>query len=110
MGLFEPLQDGHGLSQNPVWGFQGRDPGLRIERAVSGAKLLAVSGAQVYRHVVVAQSFELQGNAHPVGGRTAPVVVEAQSAHTTPRRIWSSSMDSNSALKLPSPKPSLPLR
>ncbi len=28
----------------------------------------------------------------------------------TPRRSWSSSIDSNSALKLPSPKPSLPLR
>jgi len=27
---------------------------------------------------------------------------------TTPRRIWSSSIDSNSALKLPSPKPSSP--
>ena len=29
---------------------------------------------------------------------------------STPRRIWSSSSDSNKALKLPSPKPSLPLR
>src|SRR5262245_22558758 len=29
---------------------------------------------------------------------------------STPLRIWSSSMDSNSALKLPSPKPSSPLR
>src|SRR5260370_1020343 len=29
---------------------------------------------------------------------------------STPRRIWSSSIDSNSALKLPSPKPSSPLR
>ena len=29
---------------------------------------------------------------------------------STPRRIWSSSIDSNRALKLPSPKPSLPLR
>ena len=28
----------------------------------------------------------------------------------TPRRIWSSSIDSNNALKLPSPKPSSPLR
>ena len=28
----------------------------------------------------------------------------------TPLRIWSSSMDSNSALKFPSPNPSLPLR
>ena len=28
----------------------------------------------------------------------------------TPRRSWSSSMDSKSARKLPSPKPSLPLR
>ena len=32
------------------------------------------------------------------------------SGQSTPRRIWSSSMLSNSALKLPSPKPSLPLR
>src|SRR6185437_5109555 len=31
-------------------------------------------------------------------------------AGSTPRRIWSSSIDSNSALKFPSPKPSLPLR
>jgi hypothetical protein len=30
--------------------------------------------------------------------------------YSTPRRIWSRSMLSNSALKLPSPKPSLPLR
>ena len=31
-------------------------------------------------------------------------------ACSTPRRIWSSSIDSNRALKLPSPKPSSPLR
>ena len=31
-------------------------------------------------------------------------------AFSTPRRIWSSSIDSNSARKLPSPKPSSPLR
>src|SRR3954447_3659307 len=34
----------------------------------------------------------------------------AASTFSTPRRIWSSSIDSNSALKLPSPKPSSPLR
>src|SRR6185437_15682117 len=34
----------------------------------------------------------------------------ACSTLSTPRRIWSSSIDSNSALKLPSPKPSSPLR
>ena len=34
----------------------------------------------------------------------------AVSAFSTPRRIWSSSIDSNSALKLPSPNPSSPLR
>src|SRR5437762_7848121 len=34
----------------------------------------------------------------------------AFSTFSTPRRIWSSSIDSNSALKLPSPKPSSPLR
>ena len=34
----------------------------------------------------------------------------AGSASSTPRFIWSRSMDSNSALKLPSPKPSSPLR
>ena len=33
-----------------------------------------------------------------------------RSVLTTPRRIWSSSIDSNRALKLPSPKPSSPLR
>src|SRR3546814_3993518 len=34
----------------------------------------------------------------------------AGSTSSTPRRIWSRSMLSNSALKLPSPKPSSPLR
>src|SRR3990167_611939 len=34
----------------------------------------------------------------------------ACSTSSTPRRIWSRSMLSNSALKLPSPKPSSPLR
>ncbi len=34
----------------------------------------------------------------------------ASSTFSTPRRIWSSSIDSNSALKLPSPNPSSPLR
>ena len=34
----------------------------------------------------------------------------AQSVASTPRSIWSRSMDSNKALKLPSPKPSSPLR
>lgn len=33
-----------------------------------------------------------------------------QSAVSTPRRNWSRSMDSKSALKLPSPKPLSPLR
>src|SRR5690606_27686317 len=35
---------------------------------------------------------------------------QAQRAYSTPRSIWSRSIDSNSAWKLPSPKPSLPLR
>jgi len=34
----------------------------------------------------------------------------ADERYSTPRRIWSRSMLSNSAVKLPSPKPSLPLR
>ncbi len=41
---------------------------------------------------------------------TRTAAIGALSACTTPRRIWSSSMDSNKALKLPSPKPLSPLR
>jgi len=35
---------------------------------------------------------------------------QAASSLNTPRSIWSASIDSNSALKLPSPKPSSLLR
>ena len=37
-------------------------------------------------------------------------VMKPITARSTPRRIWSRSIDWNSALKLPSPKPSSPLR
>src|SRR6202162_3873012 len=42
--------------------------------------------------------------------RSAHGLADPSLSDKTPRRTWSSSSDSNSALKLPSPKPSLPLR
>ncbi len=46
------------------------------------------------------------------GSRCLTIIAMANCVLTviTPRRIWSSSIDSNSAWKLPLPKPSLPLR
>src|SRR6185312_14195610 len=43
-------------------------------------------------------------------GEFDPVAAHALASFSTPRRIWSASMLSNRARKLPSPKPSLPLR
>ena len=49
---------------------------------------------------------ELVAEARLVVGSPSPLMTSS----STPRRIWSRSIDSNSALKLPSPKPSSPLR
>ena len=57
----------------------------------------------------VRQRLEIERDAHAIRRGAAPVAVELET-QMTPRRIWSSSMDSNNALKLPSPKPWFPLR
>src|SRR5712672_3045414 len=110
MRLLEPLDDRHRLRQHAVRALQRRNARLRVERAIGRTELLATALEQVHGNVLVTQALQFERDAHAVGSGTAPVIVEAQRAHTTPRRIWSSSIDSNRALKLPSPKPSLPLR
>ena len=52
---------------------------------------------------------KVHGDLREVGGWEA-LLCACLAPEQTPRRIWSSSMLSNSALKLPSPKPSSPLR
>src|SRR5581483_6046267 len=71
----------------------------RVAPGQDGRKLAPAEHAGL-RELVLGERRQVVGelaHAPPLAGRT-------------PRRIWSSSMDSNRALKLPSPKPSFPLR
>src|SRR5574337_1367032 len=63
----------------------------------------ALNDVEAERH----DSVPFDSSLRPRSGRTGR---RASGVHNTPRFIWSLSIDSKSAWKLPSPKPSLPLR
>jgi hypothetical protein len=77
-----------------------------------------VGGCLSKRDVSASEDFSRTAvrNPHPALRATLPTrgrdkkEYAASSTFSTPLRIWSSSIDSNSALKLPSPNPSSPLR
>ena len=75
--------------------------GLGVGRVVLSAGVVSA------RAGIVAARWALAGAVdNGFNGHGASVRGQALSAASTPRRIWSRSSDSNSALKLPSPKPS----
>src|SRR3954463_12592085 len=71
-------------------------------------------GIEAERDLLRRVAADRQGAGHGLGlevvaePRLIFEVRSHQAARTAPRRIWSSSIDSNSAWKLPLPKPSLP--
>src|SRR5260370_3411940 len=78
------------------------------QRVALAAWCAADPGSMFSRGWVPALRRTVEVTLHRV--RDTTVFYAAPFSVSTPRRIWSSSIDSNSALKLPSPKPSSPLR
>src|ERR1043166_6304932 len=96
----------------PQWPFERGPPRRRMlvidvrrgaEKAVAADLALVGSGRKI--RMGLARGFALDAREfNPVLGAHAALSL------STPRRTWSASMLSNRARKLPSPKPSLPLR
>src|SRR5216684_62487 len=77
--LLEIIDDGQRLGEHFAAGNgERRHPHLRVDAAVFGAPLLAACLREVDGQDLVAQSLEIERDAHPVGGGGAKIRIELQ--------------------------------
>jgi len=69
--FFQILNNRQRLSENAPAVFKRRNEGLRIDRFVSWAKLLAASSTQMDRHLLVIQAFQIERDPDTVRCGTA---------------------------------------
>jgi hypothetical protein len=86
VAFLQPFDDRRRLDHHAVVELQRRHQALRVQRLVGGAEVLL--GAQVDRHRLVGQAFQVERDAQPVRGAAAEEAVQLHAALTPPGR-WS---------------------
>jgi hypothetical protein len=76
MGLLQPLQDRRGLGQDGAVHLQGRHEPLRVQPAISLARLLPIE--EVDGTIAVGGALQVQGDAGAVACARAPVSMQNQ--------------------------------
>src|SRR5215471_6854785 len=69
--LVQIFHDRQRLDENSTVVFQGRYKGLRIDFLICRAELLAATAPQMDRNLFIAQAFEIEGDANPIGSGAA---------------------------------------